>query len=72
MTPQGDTQSLRILRNQRPWFEMKKRFFSEERRAPYCSEHQVVMDALLARDSEGASDATLAHPRTVERSLLGR
>ena len=63
---------MRILRNQRPWFEMKKRSFSEERRATYCSEHQVVLDALLARDSEGASDAMLTHLRTVERNLLGR
>ncbi|MEI9405607.1 FadR/GntR family transcriptional regulator [Mesorhizobium argentiipisi] len=63
---------MRILRNQRPWFEMKKRSFSEERRAIYCSEHQVVLDALLARDSEGASDAMLTHLRTVERNLLGR
>jgi DNA-binding FadR family transcriptional regulator len=63
---------MRILRNQRPWFEMKKRSFSEERRATYCSEHQVVLDALLARDSEGASNAMLTHLRTVERNLLGR
>lgn len=63
---------MRILRNQRPWFEMKKRSFSEERRANYCSEHQVVLDALLARDSEGASNAMLTHLRTVERNLLGR
>ncbi|WP_201413566.1 FadR/GntR family transcriptional regulator [Mesorhizobium sp. J8] len=63
---------MRILRNQRPWFEMKKRSFSEERRATYCGEHQLVLDALLARDSEGASAAMLTHLRTVERNLLGR
>ena len=27
---------VRILRNQSPWFEMKKRSFSEERRRRYC------------------------------------
>ncbi|WP_217577480.1 FadR/GntR family transcriptional regulator [Mesorhizobium sp. GbtcB19] len=63
---------MRILRNQRPWFEMKKRSFSEERRATYCNEHQAILDALLARDSEAASAAMLAHLRTVERNLLGR
>ncbi|TPI40107.1 FadR family transcriptional regulator [Mesorhizobium sp. B3-1-6] len=63
---------MRVLRNQRPWFEMKKRSFSEERRATYCSEHQLVLDALLTRDSEGASNAMLTHLRTVERNLLGR
>ena len=63
---------MRILRNQAPWFEMKKRSFSEERRGIYCSEHQTVLDALLRRDPESASRAMLAHLRTVERNLLGR
>ena len=63
---------MRILRNQAPWFEMKKRSFSEERRGIYCSEHQTVLDALLRRDPESASQAMLAHLRTVERNLLGR
>lgn len=63
---------MRILRNQAPWFEMKKRSFSEERRSIYCSEHQTVLDALLRRDPESASQAMLAHLRTVERNLLGR
>jgi DNA-binding FadR family transcriptional regulator len=63
---------MRILRNQAPWFEMKKRSFSEERRAIYCTEHQLVLDALMRRDPEGASQAMLAHLRTVERNLLGR
>ena len=63
---------MRILRNQAPWFEMKKRSFSEERRGIYCSEHQIVLDALLRRDPESASQAMLAHLRTVERNLLGR
>ncbi|BAV51457.1 GntR family transcriptional regulator [Mesorhizobium sp. 113-1-2] len=63
---------MRILRNQAPWFEMKKRSFSEERRSIYCSEHQTILDALLRRDPESASQAMLAHLRTVERNLLGR
>ncbi|TPM40815.1 FCD domain-containing protein [Mesorhizobium sp. B2-3-4] len=63
---------MRILRNQAPWFEMKKRSFSEERRSIYCSEHQMVLDALLRRDPESASQAMLAHLKTVERNLLGR
>ena len=33
---------MRILRNQAPWFEMKKRSFSEERRRTYCGEHQAI------------------------------
>jgi DNA-binding FadR family transcriptional regulator len=63
---------MRILRNQTPWFEMKKRSFSEQRRQVYCSEHQELLDTLFKRDPEGAKAAMLAHLRTVERNLLGR
>ncbi|QND61179.1 FCD domain-containing protein [Mesorhizobium huakuii] len=46
---------------------MKKRSFSEERRLGYCDEHQAILDCLVRRDPEGATDAMLAHLRTVER-----
>ena len=63
---------MRILRNQAPWFEMKKRSFSEERRLTYCAEHQAVLDALLSRDPDAARQAMLGHLQTVQRNLLGR
>lgn len=63
---------LRVLRNQSPWLEMKKRSFSEERRQTYCREHERVLAALLARDPDGARDAMLAHLQTVARNMLGR
>lgn len=63
---------MRTLRNQSPWFEMKKRSFSEERRQIYCTEHQAIVDALMARDKDAARDAMAAHLNTVERNLLGR
>jgi DNA-binding FadR family transcriptional regulator len=63
---------MRILRNQSPWFEMKKRTFSEERRLTYCGQHQSILDALVSRDPEGARRAMLGHLQTVERNLLGR
>ncbi len=62
---------LRILRNQAPWFEMKRRSFSEQRRQTYCAEHQEIVAGLLARDPEAAGQAMRAHLRTVERNLLG-
>ena len=62
---------VRILRNQSPWFEMKRRSFSEERRQCYCNEHQAVMDALSGRDPHGAREAMLAHLRTVGKNLFG-
>ena len=63
---------MRILRNQAPWFDMKKRSFSETRRRIYCEEHGAVLAALLSRDPDGARKAMLAHLRTVERNMLGR
>jgi DNA-binding FadR family transcriptional regulator len=63
---------MRLLRNQSPWFEMKKRSFSEERRLAYCDEHEKIVDALLRRDPEAARTAMLAHLGTVARNLLGR
>jgi DNA-binding FadR family transcriptional regulator len=63
---------MRAIRNQSPWFEMKKRWFSEERRLGYCDEHQAILDCLVRRDPEGAKNAMLAQLRTVERNLLGR
>ncbi len=62
----------RILRNQAPWFDMKKRSFSEERRQIYCQEHDAIVDALMCRDPETAKNAMLSHLVTVERNLLGR
>lgn len=63
---------MRTIRNQSPWFEMKKRSFSEERRQVYCQEHQAILDALLHRDPEGANRAMLTHLKRVEWNLLGR
>jgi DNA-binding FadR family transcriptional regulator len=63
---------MRILRNQSPWFEMKKRSFSEERRTTYCAEHQAVLDALMSRNPEAARAAMLGHLHTVARNMLGR
>ncbi|MCB8839805.1 FadR/GntR family transcriptional regulator [Aurantimonas sp. VKM B-3413] len=63
---------LRILRNQSPWFEMKKRSFSEERRQRYCQEHAVVVEALLRRDPTRARQGMQAHLETVSHNLLAR
>ncbi|MDQ0470368.1 FadR/GntR family transcriptional regulator [Labrys wisconsinensis] len=63
---------LRLLRNQSPWYEMKKRSFSEERRTIYCREHALVVEAVRARDPEAARAAMQAHLRTVAANMLGR
>ncbi len=63
---------MRILRNQPPWFEMKKRSFSEERRRLYCAEHADILDALMRRDQNAGRQTMLTHLQSVERNLLGR
>jgi DNA-binding FadR family transcriptional regulator len=62
---------MRILRSQAPWFEMKKRSFSEQRRQTYCDEHAAIAGALLSRNPDGARQAMARHLATVSRNLLG-
>jgi len=63
---------LHVLRNQSPWFDMKKRSFSEERRQTYCQQHGAIVEAMLRRDPEAAHAAMVAHLRRVEANMLGR
>ncbi|WP_099867923.1 FadR/GntR family transcriptional regulator [Pararhizobium haloflavum] len=63
---------LRVLRNQPPWFEMKKRSFSDERRQHYCEEHDRLVVALRSRLPEEAERAMRAHLVTVQKNMLGR
>jgi len=61
---------VRIFRNRLPWFDLKRRSFSEERRQRYCREHEAILLALRRRDSNGAKEAMLAHLQTVATNLL--
>jgi DNA-binding FadR family transcriptional regulator len=63
---------LHVLRNQSPWFDMKKRSFSEERRQIYCRQHGAIVAAMLRRDPEAAHAAMVSHLKTVEANMLGR
>jgi DNA-binding FadR family transcriptional regulator len=63
---------LHVLRNQSPWFDMKKRSFSEERRQIYCDQHAAIVEAMLRRDPEAAHAAMIAHLKKVEANMLGR
>ena len=63
---------LRALRDQSPWFEMKRRSFSEERRSVYCCEHTAILTALTRRDPKAAREAMLSHLQTVRVNMLGR
>ncbi len=63
---------LSLLRNQSPWFEMKARAFSEERRLRYCSEHLALLKNLVSCDPDGARSAMRGHLTTVRANLLGK
>tara|TARA_R110000824_G_scaffold345918_1_gene532656 strand:+ start:4441 stop:5115 length:675 start_codon:yes stop_codon:yes gene_type:complete len=63
---------LTFLRNQGPWFEMKKRSFSDDRRLRYCDEHARIVDALNRRLPSEAHAAMRAHLVTVQKNILGR
>ena len=68
----GVYQLLYVLRNQSPWFDMKKRSFSEERRQRYCEQHDAIVAAILRRDPDAARAAAHAHLKTVESNILSR
>jgi DNA-binding FadR family transcriptional regulator len=63
---------LRLIRNQDPWRDIKRRSFSPQRRLVYCEEHKAIVDALMRRDAEAAATATLSHLDTVSRNLFAR
>lgn len=63
---------LRVLRHQDPWFEMKQRSFSEERRQVYCVQHESIVSALERRLPGDARAAMHTHLVSVRENMLGR
>ncbi len=61
---------LKLIRNQEQWLGIKRRSFSEGRRADYCAEHAAIVQALISRDSDAAERAMSAHLDSVGRNLL--
>jgi DNA-binding FadR family transcriptional regulator len=62
---------IHVIRNQSPWIDLKKRTFRTDRRAVYCKEHEAMVVALEARDSEAAAQAMRTHLETVAKNLFG-
>ena len=62
---------LGVVRSRSAWIEIKRQTFSEERRLIYCHEHGLILEALLARDSDAAAQAMRSHLATVNRILFG-
>ena len=61
---------MRVLRNQSPWFEMKKARSRRSAAGP-IARNQAILGALVSRDRDGARAAMLSHLQTVERNLYG-
>jgi DNA-binding FadR family transcriptional regulator len=62
---------LRVIRNQIPWIEIKRRSYSDDRRLSYCDDHAAILAALYARNPELASNTMRAHLVCVNRNLFG-
>jgi DNA-binding FadR family transcriptional regulator len=62
---------LLAIRGRQPMVEIRRRNFSEERRLEYCDQHEAIVDALVARDSNGAAKAMRAHLVARSRNLFG-
>jgi DNA-binding FadR family transcriptional regulator len=61
---------LRVIRNQPAWIEMKRRRYTEIRRRGYCKDHEMIVQALLARNSDLAFDRMKTHLVNVHRNLF--
>ena len=57
------------LRNQPTWVQMKRRSFNEDRRKLYCAQHQKILDALVARTPQAASDAMAEHLLSIKKQM---
>jgi DNA-binding FadR family transcriptional regulator len=52
------------------WGELKRGSTSTERRSAYCADHHTIVDALVQRDTAGATKAMQAHLTRIEQDLF--
>lgn len=57
------------LRNQPTWLQLKRRSFNEDRRKLYCRQHEKILEALVARTPQTASDAMVEHLQSVKKQM---
>jgi DNA-binding FadR family transcriptional regulator len=63
--------SIEAARHGPLWGSLKRSHDSPERRAQYIADHEQIVEALRARELDGADDATRAHLARVRANLLG-
>lgn len=61
---------LSSIRARAPWRRAKEIAASAERRAGYRDQHAAILDAIAARDAQGAGRAMRAHVESVRRDLF--
>ncbi len=64
--------SVDASRENQVWGQLKRRNDSAERRSRYQCEHHAIVDAVRARDREGATRAAQEHLTTVSMNIFGR
>lgn len=63
--------SIEAARHGPLWGNLKRSHDSPERRAQYIADHRRIVEALRARELDGADEATRAHLARVRSNLLG-
>ena len=63
---------LYVIRTREPWMQVKRRAFSEERRARYCAEHAEICRAITRRDTRAAAATMNRHMTSVSMFLFNR
>jgi DNA-binding FadR family transcriptional regulator len=57
-------------RSQPQWFELKRRSLTQEKRKLYDEQHRLLVEALLERNAEAASEIMRQHLDTVSGNIL--
>ena len=65
----GIVEGMHRIRRSDEWGALRRRGLTDDRRRAYQKEHEHIVDALLARDAEGARQAIVDHLSHVKSNL---
>jgi DNA-binding FadR family transcriptional regulator len=66
----GIIEGMHRIRRSDGWGALRRRGLTDDRRKAYQSEHEQIVDAIVARDAEGAYRAIVQHLSHVKSNLL--
>ena len=61
---------LLAIRSRPQWIELKRKTFSQDRRAQYCHEHAAILAAIEGRDAQEAAETMRDHMIAVQRNMF--